>query len=60
MRASAAAATRWVELALVNCVLITSNLYCGVSNPTSTTKSWNSSIDISSASSAETSEMERQ
>mmetsp|Transcript_13614 Transcript_13614/g.34994 ORF Transcript_13614/g.34994 Transcript_13614/m.34994 type:complete len:384 (+) Transcript_13614:106-1257(+) len=48
-----------VALALMNCVVMTSNLYCFVSRPTSTTKSWNSSSDISMASSALSSEMER-
>ena len=50
----------FVAFALMNWLHITSNLYFFVSRPTSTTKSWNSSIDISSASSADTSEIERQ
>mmetsp|Transcript_40996 Transcript_40996/g.108558 ORF Transcript_40996/g.108558 Transcript_40996/m.108558 type:complete len:275 (+) Transcript_40996:491-1315(+) len=48
-----------VAFALMNWLHMTSNLYSLVSRPTSTTKSWNSSMDISSASSADVSEMER-
>ena len=48
-----------VALAFTNCVCITPKVYFLVSRPQSTTKSWNSSIDISIASSAESSEMER-
>ena len=44
----------------MNWLHITSNLYFFVSRPTSTTKSWNSSIDISIASAALSSEIERQ
>ena len=59
-RCASYAAAVLVALALMNWLVITSNLYFGVSRPTSTTKSWNSSSDISRASSAETSEIERQ
>ena len=48
-----------VALALMNWLHMTSNVYVFVSRPTSTTKSWNSPMSISIASSAESSEMER-